>query len=166
MLVIYYFGNGHFFFILIFKVSTIIYGGARKAAVHRVAEGRTRLSDFTFTFHFPALAGEFFTCPCKGSAAAAAAKLLQSCPTLCDLIDGSPPGSSVPGTLQARILEWVAISFSNACMWKVKGKLLSRVRLLATPWTIAYQVPPSMGFSRREYWSRVPLPSPTSTHNY
>ena len=94
------------------------------------------------------------------SAAAAAAKSLQSCPTLCDPIDGSPPGSPVPGILQARTLEWVAIFFSNAWKWKVKGKSLSRVRLLATPWTIAYQAPPSMGFSRQEYWSGVPLPSP------
>ena len=83
----------------------------------------------------------------------------QSCPTLCDPIDGSPPGSSVPGILQARILEWVAISFSNAWNWKVKMKSLSLARLLATPWTVAYQAPPSMGFSRQEYWSRVPLPS-------
>ena len=80
------------------------------------------------------------------AAAAAAAKSLQSCPTLCDPIDGSPPGSAVPGILQARTLEWVAISFSNACKWKVKVKSLSRVRLLATPWTAAYQAPPSMGF--------------------
>ena len=78
---------------------------------------------------------------------AAAAKSLQSCPTLCDPIDGSPPGSSVPGILQARILEWVAISFSNAWKWKVKVKSLSRARFLATPWTAAYQAPPSMGFS-------------------
>ena len=90
-----------------------------------------------------------------------AAKSLQSCPTLCDPIDGSPPGSSVPGILQARTLEWVAISFSNAWKWKVKVKSLSRVLLLATPWTAAYQAPPSMGFSRQEYWSGVPLPSPT-----
>ena len=90
----------------------------------------------------------------------AAAKSLQSCPTLCDPIDGSPPGFPIPGILQARILEWVAISFSNA--WKGKGKVksLSRVRLLATPWTAAYQAPPSMGFSRQEYWSGLPLPSP------
>ena len=73
--------------------------------------------------------------------------------TLCDPIDGSPPGSPVPGILQARTLEWVAISFSNAWKWKVKVKLLSRVRPLATPWTEAYQAPPSMGFSRQEYWS-------------
>ena len=88
------------------------------------------------------------------------AKLLQSCPTLCDLIDSSPPGSPVPGILQARTLEWVAISFSNAWKWKVKVKSLSRVRLLATSWTAAYQAPPSMGFSRQEDWSGVPLPSP------
>jgi len=91
---------------------------------------------------------------------AAAAKSLQSFPTLCDPIDGSPPGSPVPGILQARTLEWVAISFSNASKWKVKVKLLSRARLLATPWTVAYQAPPSMGFSRQEYWSGLPLPSP------
>ena len=90
----------------------------------------------------------------------AAAKSLQSCPTLCDPIDGNPPGSAVPGILQARILEWVAISFSKVRKWKVKVKLLSRVWLLATPWTAAYQAPPSMGLSRQEYWSRVPLPSP------
>ena len=91
---------------------------------------------------------------------AAAAKLFQSCPTLCDPIDGSPPGSAIPGILQARTLEWVAISSSNAWKWKVKVKSLSRVRLLATPWTAAYQAPPSMGFSRQEYWSGVSLPSP------
>ena len=92
--------------------------------------------------------------------AAAAAKSLQSCLTLCDPIDGSPPGSTVPGILQARTLEWVAISFSNAWKWKVKVKLLSRVRFLATPWTAAYQAPLSMGFSRQEYWSGLPWPSP------
>ena len=90
---------------------------------------------------------------------AAAAKSLQLCPTLCDPIDGSPPGSSVPGILQARTLEWVAISFSNAWKWKVKVKSLSRVQLFTTPWTVAYQAPPSMGFSRQEYWSGLPLPS-------
>ena len=94
--------------------------------------------------------------------AAPAAKSLQSCPTLCDPIDGSPPGSPVPGILQARTLEWVASSFSNAWKWKVKVKSLSRVWLLATPWTAACQAPPSMGFSRQEYWSVVPLPSPIS----
>ena len=93
--------------------------------------------------------------------AAAAAKSLQLCPILCDPIDGSPPGSAVPGILQARTLEWVAISFSNAWKGQVKVKSLSRVRLLATPWTAAYQAPPSMGFSSQEYWSGVPLPSPS-----
>ena len=91
-------------------------------------------------------------------AAAAAAKSLQPCPTLCDPTDSSPPNSPVPGILQARTLEWVAISFSNAWKWKVKVKSLSRVRPSATPWTEAHQAPPSMGFSRQEYWSGVPLP--------
>ena len=103
-------------------------------------------------------------CECQwwGSlpAAAASAKSLQSCPTLRDPIDGSPPGSPIPGILQARTLEWVAISFSNAGKGKVKVKSLSRVWLLETPWTAAYQALPSMGFSRQEYWSGVPLPSP------
>ena len=90
---------------------------------------------------------------------AAAAKSLQSCPTLCDPRDGSPPGSPIPGILQARTLEWVAISFSNAWKWKNKVKSLSCVQLLATPWTAAYQAPPYMGFSRQEYWSGLPLPS-------
>ena len=96
------------------------------------------------------------------SPATATAKSLQSCPILCDPIDGSPSRSPVPGILQARILEWVAISFSNAWKWKVKVKvkLLSRVQILGTPWTVAYQAPPSMGFSRQEYWSGLPLPSP------
>ena len=88
------------------------------------------------------------------------AKSLQSCLTLCDPIYGSPPGSPIPGILQARTLEWVAISFSNAWKWKMTVKSLSHVRLLATPWTVARQGPPSMGFSRPEYWSGVPLPSP------
>ena len=92
------------------------------------------------------------------AAAAAAAKSLQSCLTLCDPRDGSPPGPAVPGILQARALEWVAISSSNAWKWKVKVKLLSRVWLFATPWTAAYQAPPSLGFSRQEYWSGLPLP--------
>ena len=89
--------------------------------------------------------------------ATATVKSLQSCPTLHDPIDGSPPGSPVPGTLQARTLAWVAIAFSNAWKWKVKVKLLSHVRLLATAWTAAHQAPLSMGFSRQEYWSGVPL---------
>ena len=93
-----------------------------------------------------------------------AAKSLQSCPTLCDPIDGSPPGSLIPGILQARTLEWVAISFSSAGKWKVKVKSLSCVWLFETPWTAAYQAPLSIGFSRQEYWSGVPSPSPhTST---
>jgi len=94
---------------------------------------------------------------CKGLkiiAAAAAAKSLQSCPTLCDPIDGSPPGSPVPGILQARTLEWVAISFSSAGKWKVK-----------VTWTAAYQAPPSMGFARQEYWSGLPWPSPENVSN-
>ena len=91
--------------------------------------------------------------------AAAAAKSLQSCPTLCDPIDGSPPGFPVPAILKARTLEWVAIFFSNARKWKVKVKSFSRVWLLATPWTAAYQAPQSMGFSRQEYWSGLPFTS-------
>ena len=96
------------------------------------------------------------------AAAAAAAKSLQLCPTLCDPIDGSPPGSPIPEILQARTLEWVAMSFSNEWKWKVKVKVksLSHIQLLATPWTAAYQAAPSMGFSRQEYWSGVPSPSP------
>ena len=90
----------------------------------------------------------------------ATAKSLQSCPTLCDPIDGSLPGSTAPGILQARTLEWVAISFSSAWKWKVKVKSLSHVWILVTSWTVAYQAPLSMGFSRQEYWSRLPLPSP------
>ena len=99
---------------------------------------------------------------CFPNVNAAAAKSLWLCPTLCDPIDGSPPGSPVPGILQARTLEWVAISFSKAGKWKVKVKPLSPVQLLATPWTAVYQAPPPMGFSRQEYWSGVPLPSPTT----
>ena len=88
------------------------------------------------------------------------AKSLQSCPTLCDPIEGSPSGCPLPGILQARTLEWVAISFSSAWKWKVKVKSLSPVRLLVTPWTAAYQATPSMGVSRQEYWSGMPLSSP------
>jgi len=103
-----------------------------------------------------------FSLSCMWSPAAvtAAAKSLQSCPTLCDPIDGSPPGSPIPGILQAKTLEWVAISFSNAWKWKVKVKLFSRVWLFETPWTTAHQAPLPMGFSRQEYWGGVPLPSP------
>ena len=93
------------------------------------------------------------------SAAAAAAKSVQSCLTLCDPVDVSPPGSPVPRIPQARTLEWVAISSSNAWKWKVKVKSLSPVWLFATPWTAAHQAPLSMGFSRQEYWSGVPSPS-------
>ena len=110
-----------------------------------------------------------YACPCTCAfllrykyllkcTASATAKSLQLCLTLCNPIDGSPPGSPVPGILQARTLEWVAISFSKAWKWKVKVKSLSRVLLLATPWTAAYQAPLSMGFSRQEYWSGLPLP--------
>ena len=101
-----------------------------------------------------------------GVGATATAKSLQLCLTLCDPTDGSPPGSPVPGILQARTLEWVAISFSNAWKWKVKVKSLGCVRLLAIPWTAAHQAPPSMGFSRQEYWSGVPLPSPTGVGSH
>ena len=89
--------------------------------------------------------------------AAAAAESLQSCPTLCDPRDGSPPGSPIPGILQARTLEWVAISFSSAWKWKVKVKLLSHVWLFATPWTAAHQAPSPMGFFRQGYWSGAQL---------
>ena len=85
--------------------------------------------------------------------AATTAKSLQSCPTLCDPIDGSPPGSPIPGILQARTLEWVAISFSSSWKRKVKVKSLSFVRPSVTPWTVAFQGPPSLGFSRKEYWN-------------
>ena len=93
------------------------------------------------------------------AAAATAAKSLQSCPTLCDPIDVSPPGSPAPGILQARTLEWVAVSFSNAWKWKSEREVAQSCPTLATPWTEAHQAPPSMGFSRKEYWSGVPLPS-------
>ena len=118
-----------------------------------------------FLFHARLLLDLFRFLPLRGDClwkcglymGAAAAKSLQSCPTLCDPIEWSPPGSPIPGLLQARTLEWVAISFSNARKWKVKGKSLSHVRLLATPWTAAYQAPPSMGFSRQEYmeWGAI-----------
>ena len=126
------------------KRSRVIMYTNKLTVTRRGKGGRDKLRDWDWYIH----------------AAAAAAKSLQSCPTLCDPIDGSPPGSSVPGILQARTLEWVAIFFSNAWKWKVKGKSLSHVWLLATPWTVAYQAPPSMGFPRQEYWSGVPLPSP------
>ena len=106
--------------------------------------------NLNFTWFF-----EFYVC----YAMLCYAKSLQLCLTLCDPRDGSPAGSPVPGILQARTLEWVAISFSNAWKWKGKVKSLSHVWLLATPWTAAYQAPPSLGFSRQEYWSGVSLPS-------
>ena len=112
----------------------------------------------SLTFRAPAAAKHPSYCPgLPWRFAIGTAKSLQSCPTLCNPIDGSPPGSPVPGILQARTLEWVVISFSNAWKWKEKVKSLSRVQLLATPWTAAYQAPPSMGFSRQEYWSGVHL---------
>ena len=111
----------------------------------------TKLSLVSFRYHF------------RNSAATA--NWLQSCPTLYNPIGGSPPGSPIPGILQARTLEWVAISFSNAWKWKMKVKSLSRVQPSATPWTAAFQAPPSMGFSRQEYWSGVPLPSPLESIN-
>ena len=121
--------------------------GAWPATLHRVAKSKTQLKllRLNMNLHEPATA---------------AAKSLQLCPTLCDPIDGGPPGSPVPGILQARTLEWVAISFSSAWKGKLKVKSLSRVWLFVTPWSAAYQAPPSMGLSRQEYWSGVPLPSP------
>ena len=136
----FFFSNGfkHIFhhFILIFKTCN---------AFHYL---QSKLLTCSSNFHLT-----------KNLAAAAAAKSLQSCPTLCNAIYRSLPGSPVPGILQARTLEWVAISFSNAGKWKGKVKSLSRVRLSATPWTAAFQAPLSMGLSRQEYWSGVPLPS-------
>ena len=116
------------------------------------------ISALIFMISFLLLTLGFFVPSFSSYFRCAAAKFLQSCLTLCDPIDGLLPGSSVPGILQARTLEWVAISFSNASKWKVKVKSLSPVQLLATSWTAAYQAPPSMRFSRQEYWSRVPLP--------
>ena len=128
------------------------------------SRGSSQLRDWTRVPWVSCIVGGFFTTEPPGlhiqCSAAAAAKSLQSYLTLCDPRDSSPPGSPIPGILPARTLEWVAISFSNAWKWKVKVKLLSRVWLLATPWTAAYQASPSMGFSRRGYWSGVPLLSP------
>ena len=133
------------------------------AEVYGVAKSRTRLSNWTalhwtkclLSDHLHIRAQNTRTCiwSCATfhrAAAATAAKSLQSCPTLCDPIDGSPPGFPIPGILQARTLEWVAISFSNAWKWKVKVKSLNRVQLFLTPWTAAHQALPSMGFSRQE----------------
>ena len=141
--------------------------GAWWATVHRVTRSQTRLKRMsTQVFNKSLFVTIVLFCQrirqgmlLDLDAAAAAAKSLQSCPTLCDPTDGSASGFPVPGILEARTLEWVAISFSNAWKWKVKVKSLSHIRLLATPWTAAYQAPPSMGFSRQEYWSGVPLPS-------
>ena len=127
-----------------------------RGRAHRTAEKQTQSDVTVYTMLTSHFFGDFLL---KHPTAAAAAKSLQLCPTLCDPRDGSPPSSLVLGILQARTLEWVAISFSNAWKWKVKGKSLSHVWLLATPWTAAYQAPPSMGFSRQECWSGVPLPS-------
>ena len=129
-----------------------------KQHTSRQRKEQSSLLPFSSLTHNPSLLREH--------AAAAAAKSLQSCPNLCDPIDGSPQGSLVPGILQARTLEWVAISFSNAGKWKVRVKSLSHVQLLVTPWTAAYEAPPSMGFSRQEYWSGVPLPSPKRACTY
>ena len=130
------------------------------AAVHGIAKRWTRLKDWTELNKLRTKTNKSNCIKLLTAAAAAAAKLLQLCLTLCDPRDSSPPGSPIPGILQARTLEWVAISFCNALKWKVKVKSLSHVRLLATPWTAAYQAPLSMGFSRQEYWSGVPLLSP------
>ena len=104
------------------------------------------LRDQTLVSCVSCIAGGFFTHwafnPNKRQLFAAA-KSLQSCPTLCNPIDGSPPGSPVPGILQARILQWVAISFSNAWNWKVKVKSLSCVWLLATPFPLQMDRPAS-----------------------
>ena len=100
----------------------------------------------------------------SGVSTSRSSKSLQSCPTVCDPIDSSPPGSLVPGILRSRILEWVAISFPNAWKWKMKVESLCCVRLLATSWTAAYQAPPSVGFSRQEYWSGMPLPCLPEAH--
>ena len=122
---------------------------------------------FTASIKLPILYCKALFCPYSGETQVLDIPLLlllllllllsRFSPTLCDPRDGSPPGSPVPGILQARTLEWVAISFSNAWKWKVKVKTLSRIRFLATPWTVAHQAPPSMGFSRQEYWSGVPF---------
>ena len=96
---------------------------------------------------------------CQTFTSTAAAKSLQSCPTLCDPIDGSPPGS--PSLGFSRQEHWSGLPFPSPMQesekWKWKW---SRVRLFMTPWTAACQAPPPMGFSRQEYWSGVPLPSP------
>ena len=146
-----------YLFMLYWLCRIFLLCGSQQTAKNSSRDGNTRPPDLPL---------EKSVCRSATATAAAAAKSLQSCPTLCDPIDGSPSGSPVPGILQARTLEWVAISFSSAWKWKVKVKSLSRVRPSATPWTAAFQAPPSMGFSSQEYWSGVPLPSPTYTHCY
>ena len=152
-------------------LSTQEYWGKKKRILEWVAmpffRGSSQPRDWTRIFCGSCFAGVFFTAGPPGEAhyytidiGYAAAKSLQLCLTLCNPIDGSPPGPPVPGILQARTLEWVAISFSNAWKQKVKVKSLSCVQLFVTPWTAAYQASPSMGFSRQEYWSGAPLPSP------
>ena len=138
-----------------------LFSSSSVPAIRVVSSAYLRLSIFLLAILIPACASSSPAFLTMYSASVAAAKSLQSCPTLCDPIDGSPPGSPVPEILKARTLEWVAIYFSNAWKWKVKVKLLSRVQLLATPRTVAHQAPPSMGFSRQEYWSGVPLSSPS-----
>ena len=135
--------------------------------VHAIEAWLVRLSSTGFTLNCCCVSSDaVFTLRTMNCySPAAAAKSLQSCPTLCNPIDGLLPGSPIPGSLQARTLEWVAISFSNTWKWKVKVKLLSCVRLLATSWTIAHQAPPSMGFSRQQCWSGVPSPSPRALHS-
>ena len=135
-----------------YTVYGILQAGILECIAFPFSRGSSQPRDQTLVSH---IAGGFLTIR---ATFAAAAKSLQSCPTLCDPIDGSPPGSPIPGIFQARTLEWVAISFSNAWKWKVKVKSLSRIRLFATPWNAAHQAPPSMGFSRQEYWSGLPWP--------
>ena len=154
-------------------------GGAWQATVHRVSQSQTWLKRQHAGMHeqkrtekWDSKADNSQTSKnlvrpfSKLAATAAVAKSLQSCPTLCDPIDGSPPGSLIPWILQSRTLEWVAIAFCNPWKWKVKLTSLSHVWLFATSWTVAYQAPPSMGFSRQEYWSEVPLPSPSKLAIY
>ena len=116
---------------------------------------RTRKGQFSFQSQRKAMPKNAQT---TAQLHSSAAKSLQSCLTLCDPIDGIPSGSPIPGILQARTLEWVAISFLQC----VKVKLLSHLRLFTIPWTAAHQAPPSLGFSRQEYWSGVPSPSPNT----
>ena len=134
--------------------------------LHRLSHGKRLKNEAFFFFSYKktnySKFAAFFCDRQYANSMLLTAKSLQSCLTLFDPMDGSPPGSSIPGIVQARTPEWVAISSSNAWKWKVKVKLLSHVRLLATPWTAAHQALLSMGFSRQEYWSGVPLPSPDS----